>query len=397
MKEFTIIKDFIRSFYKFNVSYLNTSFALKDNEGLQHDRDNRIKGSSLCLTAISAAMLFASLSFYFTDAIDFIKTIANLYDHKNLKPFAFAVLMGIFILALFIKSVFEIMLYVFEKVIIKNRPVKISKYTVLHITAIILIVSAFAVLALIKLNQEIKSRNYELNLLKSAVTELNSRNLDYELFADRIPSVYKNSGFKIKSKLTGFDTIALNKTPNIVVTCPNDFHYFLTFSKYRFVKISDKLSLFVRDENLIKAIEDTLSVKFSDSYYFKKDLDLSYVAKENRIKSYSENSLPIKGKTEISLGKEIYYPAGKYRISVHIEKAADSAVSGKIGLIELTASSGQIKLHSKEIGADDFTDNQLEYTISLNVDYGYHNLETKLRLNSSLDASIKKVTYEKLP
>ena len=211
---------------------------------------------------------------------------------------------------------------------------------------------------------------------------------------DKEPVLYSKKGFNIQEKILSFDTIALEKSPLLIITKPNDLHYFVLKHGYKFSKITDSMALYVKDETIIEEL-NKLNIKLSDNYYFKKEVSLNRVAKLSLLKHKKGKPVTVKPHNNVVLESIPYLPKGKYNLTVTLSSDNNLQDNLTVGRIYSEASLGAILLNSKEIKSEDFTDNRLTCTVPISVDIGYSNVNVKLFVYQDIKLNIESVTFEK--
>ena len=243
---------------------------------------------------------------------------------------------------------------------------------------------------------EAEKRKSDIVFLSKISNQLNDRNIDYDLYVDKVPYLFKGQDIKVNNQLLNFDQLALNGRPQLLITKPDDMHFMLTMYGYKFAKISDSMAIFVKDQNLINVLTDN-SIKLSDRYYFKKNVPTERIAQLNKLRVKNKQSISLKSMECVFLENTVFMPAGSYNLSLTIKQIENEEIQGgNLGIIQLTASNGHLILHSKEFSKEEFVNGTFNYTIPLHVDWGYHNVDFKMYLYRGLNAYIESVVYEKV-
>ena len=243
---------------------------------------------------------------------------------------------------------------------------------------------------------EAEKRKSDIEFLSKISNQLNDRNIDYDLYVDKVPYLFKGQDIKVNNQLLNFDQLSLNDRPQLLITKPDDMHFMLTMYGYKFTKISDSMAIFVKDQNLINNLTNN-SIKISDIYYCKKNIALERIAKLNKIRLKNQKSISLKSMDNIILDDIVYMPNGNYNLSFTLKKNDNTDIpEGTLGFIQLTASLGGITLHLKEFSKNDFVNNTYNYNLPLHISNGYHNVELKLYFYRNIDVSLESVIFEKL-
>lgn len=340
------------------------------------------------------AFLISIVSILFEDIVSLVRTIVNLKEHFSIKPFVISFIIILLFTVLFVKSLYELYLYTLLKVLLK-RSYSLKFNVAFNLISYSLFIMTFGFIFNSYINQEIENRQNDFILLKDITNHLDNSNVNYDLYVDKVPYLYKDD-FKIKDQLFSFDHLALENRPMILVTCPDDMHYMLTMYGYKFAKLTEKMAIFVKDQNLINNLTNN-SIKISDIYHCKKNIALERIAKLNNIRLKNQKSISLKSMDNIILDDIVYMPNGNYNLSFTLMKNDNTDIpEGTLGFIQLTASLGGITLHLKEFSKNDFVNNNYNYNLPLHISNGYHNVELKLYFYRNIDVSLESVIFEKL-
>lgn len=419
---FILCKNYVRSIYSINLInkteqneltythniYSNNLNVNCDKELLKIDNKRDITFNSrtqlkeihegnkslYLLSGLFFVFLISIVSILFEDIVSLVRTIVNLKEHFSIKPFVISFIIILLFTVLFVKSLYELYLYTLLKVLLK-RSYSLKFNVAFNLISYSLFIMTFGFIFNSYINQEIENRQNDFILLKDITNHLDNSNVNYDLYVDKVPYLYKDD-FKIKDQLFSFDHLALENRPMILVTCPHDMHYMLTMYGYKFAKLTEKMAIFVKDQNLINNLTN-YSIKISDIYYCKKNIALERIAKLNKIRLKNQKSISLKSMDNIILDDIVYMPNGNYNLSFTLKKNDNTDIpEGTLGFIQLTASLGGITLHFKEFSKYDFVNNTYNYNLPLHISNGYHNVELKLYFYRNIDVSLESVIFEKL-
>lgn len=360
---------------------------------------NKVNISKIRTVAYIYLLIFISvitvvLSIYFSSIIDYLKTFLSINEIINIKVYSLTVIASLLLCFLFIKSLYEVSLQVILKKILNYKSQKVKKSVIVYCLIFVLVISTFLVFIQIQFNKEIQKRDSDFVLLSRITDSLDSKSYKYQIYVDKEPVLYSKKGFNIQEKILSFDTIALEKSPLLIITKPNDLHYFVLKHGYKFSKISDSMALYVKDETIIEEL-NKLNIKLSDNYYFKKEVSLNRVAKLSLLKHKKGKPVTVKPHNNVVLESVPYLPKGKYNLTVTLSSDNNLQDNLTVGRIYSEASLGAILLNSKEIKSEDFTDNRLTCTVPISVDIGYSNVNVKLFVYQDIKLNIESVTFEK--
>ena len=419
---FILCKNYVRSIYSINLInkteqneliythnfYSNNLNVNCDKELLKIDNKRDITFNSrtqlkeiheenkslYLLSGLFFVFLISIVSILFEDIVSLVRTIVNLKEHFSIKPFVISFIIILLFTVLFVKSLYELYLYTLLKVLLK-RSYSLKFNIAFNLISYSLFIMTFGFIFNSYINQEIENRQNDFILLKDITNHLDNSNVNYDLYVDKVPYLYKDD-FEIKDQLFSFDHLALENRPMILVTCPDDMHYMLTMYGYKFAKLTEKMAIFVKDQNLINNLTNN-SIKISDIYYCKKNITLERIAKLNKIRLKNQKSISLKSIDNIILDDIVYMPNGNYNLSFTLKKNDNTEIpEGTLGFIQLTASLGGITLHFKEFSKNDFVNNTYNYNLPLHISNGYHNVELKLYFYRNIDVSLESVIFEKL-
>lgn len=282
---------------------------------------------------------------FFTNIFDYFKTISNIFNLSEIysKNLLIAIFVCVFLVAfLFVKSLGN---YVLHKSFGANEAISLKKanWYVLFCSAFVLILSV--VISEVSLRKEIEHRHDDIKQVQIIADTLKANDNSFDIFVDKVPTLYKRAGIDVTSRNVFFDSVSLDNNPSLVFADPNDEHIVLFNKGYKFAKLSPTLSLYVRDNNLINKIEK-LQIKFSDKYTCHKRLNLKRLAYINHVK-YRKQNLYLQNKEHPLLKVDpLYLTSGKYRFSFAYHYDVEKAVSDDNTLFKfvITSNNGAIKI-----------------------------------------------------
>lgn len=393
-KAYFICKSFVRLYT--SIKYLVTFNLLK-----VIGTSNCNKTSSFNIRAISYAYLFVYitvvitlLSVSFSFIVDYLKTYLSINEIINKKTYSIIFIASVLLSSLFIKSLYVISLYfIIDKILKINLPKlhkAISTYTLVYISAI----AVFIIFSQNQFNNEIQKRYGDFAILSKITDSLDKTNNSYQIYVDKEPALYRKKGYNVQTKILSFDTVALDDSPLLIITKPNDLHYFVLKQGYKFSKISESMSIYVKDAGIIKEF-NKIRIEFSDNYYFNKELSLERIANFNLLKRPKHGQLALKPNCVIFLDSIPYLPKGKYHFTVTLRTDISENNELSYGKIYSEASLGLIKLNTKEIKYGEFENKIAKVSVPLTVDTGYSNVKIKLYIYQDPTAKIESVNFEK--
>ncbi len=369
----------------------------KDNE-----KQSEFKALHLISTGLYAFVVVLLCCVFFDAIVDYFKTVVNIlkldeFYSKNL--LILAIILWVIALYLFIKSVFYGVFYVVYKKKFLLSLYPSFKYVGLICLAISI---GFIVFSELIIKKEIAKRSDDLAIATNMVEALKSKYQDFIIYADKEPVIFKRSGIDVATKTIFFDSLYLDKVPNLVFADPRDEHETLFNEDYKFAKLTDSLSLYVKDENLVKIIE-AQGIKLSSNYTCQKDFNLKRLAYINKVK-YRHQELYLQNKEHPLLHIDpIKLTEGKYRFKFeyHLdEKNSTKADDKSVFKVILSFNNGAIKLYEGDIkidncnGSEDNKRNCATYfDIDLNEDKPSVNLQIFSKIMTNLYFS--KISYEK--
>ena len=371
-------------------SYTNNNLTLSLKETLNQNK------SLYIYSVLFFALIAGMFGIMFSDIVSYSRTVINLKEHYSIKPIVISIVAVLLFTSLFIKSIFEIYLFILCKYLFKRKCISLKFDPVFTALMYIIFTVSLVSISFTAIISEAEKRKSDIVFLSKISNQLNDRNIDYDLYVDKVPYLFKGQDIKVNNQLLNFDQLALNDRPQLLITKPDDMHFMLTMYGYKFTKISDSMAIFVKDQNLINVLTDN-SIKLSDRYYFKKNVPTERIAQLNKLRVKNKQSISLKSMECVFLENTVFMPAGNYNLSLTIKQIENEEIQGgNLGIIQLTASNGHLILHSKEFSKEEFVNGTFNYTIPLHVDWGYHNVDFKMYLYRGLNAYIESVVYEKV-
>ena len=333
---------------------------------------------------------------FFADIVNYFKTVSSIlglsdFYNRNLLSAIFVALTVV--LALFVKSLFFAIFYKVFKGGISLKFTKSFKY-VLLLSSIVII--AFGVLSEITLRKEINNRSCDIQVATKIVNELNQSNADYNLYVDKVPTVYRRADFNVNSKEVFFDSVFLDDKPNVVFADPNDEHKILLKNGYKFAKLSDTLSLYVKDQSLVNVIQKS-GISLSNSYTCQKSLNLKRIAYINKVK-YRKGNLYLPNKEHpINRIDNLDLTKGKYRFTLnyHFDENKTEIKDGKIFKFILTSNDGLVNLIDQEVIIDSNVKGERSVSFELSLDDNKHSVNMQILSYIMTNLYFSKISYEK--
>ena len=375
MKYVFLISSKIKTLFLFNITAINSS-------------------KSLAFAILYISSIICLSSCFFVDLVEFFKTAANLIDPYiggNHYIWFFIVLLSFVLIYIFLKSLLEVLLKIFFRNNIQSIQIKFSFISFI-IVAVIIVTGLLACFN--KINSELALRKHDIVTIRKINNLLSNKKVDYKLYVSKVPYLYQKANLKVEPYVLSFDGIALKNEEQLVVTRPNDPHFFLIAHGYKFCKISDNTAFFVKGDKLETTLENA-GFLLTD-YYFKKSINLKKLAKLNHLKFTEDKGIYIEStKKSIKKTEHEYLIKGNYLIK--LELAFNQEINnGELATFKLTASNKQITIYTTSINKNACTDNKCKLIIPLEIKENYHGVEFLVEPLNSNSLYLSQLEYSKL-
>lgn len=343
----------------------------------------------------TSLVLLSILLLFGRQLLDFTKTVFNLYHFSddNLVGIALCFVASLIVVVYcFLKSLIENLVLVLRMFKISVKPNLISKFS-LFISFISL--TTFCIVGNSKIQTELYSRVDDVYKLQKIFRLVEENNIVANIYANKIPTLYKKAGIQIKDKILSFEEIALyNNDNSIAIVDPNFEYKLLLTNGYKFYKVSNNAGLLVKSTQIIKLLEH-YGYQFSD-YYFSKILNLSKLARVNRLKLIPNKGLEIRKDKPLLHSNKLYLVKGKYRFKLNLNSSLKDLSSTKsIGTFRVTASDKQILLLEKSIDSILFKNGDTTLSYDILVQNNYHNVEISIEPLTSVNLYLSSASYSK--
>ena len=375
MKYVFLISSKIKTLFLFNITAINSS-------------------KSLAFAILYISSIICLSSCFFVDLVEFFKTAANLIDPYiggNHYIWFFIVLLSCVLIYIFLKSLLEVLLKIFFRNNIQSIQIKFSFISFI-IVAVIIVTGLLACFN--KINSELALRKHDIVTIRKINNLLSNKKVDYKLYVSKVPYLYQKANLKVEPYVLSFDGIALKNEEQLVVTRPNDPHFFLIAHGYKFCKISDNTAFFVKGDKLETTLENA-GFLLTD-YYFKKSINLKKLAKLNHLKFTEDKGIYIEStKKSIKKTELEYLIKGNYLIK--LELAYNHEINNEdLATFKLTASNKQITLYTTSINKNSCTDNKCKLIIPLEIKENYHGVEFLVESLNNNSLYLSLLEYSKL-
>lgn len=375
MKYVFLISSKIKTLFLFNITAINSS-------------------KSLAFAILYISSIICLSSCFFVDLVEFFKTAANLIDPYiggNHYIWFFIVLLSCVLIYIFLKSLLEVLLKIFFRNNIQSIQIKFSFISFI-IVAVIIVTGLLACFN--KINSELALRKHDIVTIRKINNLLSNKKVDYKLYVSKVPYLYQKANLKVEPYVLSFDGIALKNEEQLVVTRPNDPHFFLIAHGYKFCKISDNTAFFVKGDKLETTLEKA-GFLLTD-YYFKKSINLKKQAKLNHLKFTEDKGIYIEStKKSIKKTEHEYLIKGNYLIK--LELAFNQEINnGELATFKLTASNKQITIYTTSINKNACTDNKCKLIIPLEIKENYHGVEFLVEPLNNNSLYLSQLEYSKL-
>ena len=343
----------------------------------------------------TSLVLLSILLLFCRDLLDFTKTIFNLYHFSddNLVGIALCSVTTLTVVVYcFLKSLIENLVLVLRLFKITVKTNLISKIS-LFISFITL--TTFCIVGNSKIQTELYSRVDDVYKLQKIFRLVEENNIVANIYANKIPTLYKKAGIQIKDKILSFEEIALYKNDNSIAIIDPNFEYKLLLTNgYKFYKVSNNAGLLVKSTQIINLLEH-YGYKFSD-YYFSKNFNLSKLGRVNRLKLIPNKGLEIRKDKPLLHSNKLYLVKGKYRFKLNLNSSLKDLSSTKsIGTFRVTASDKQILLLEKSIDSILFKNGDITLSYDILVQNNYHNVEITIEPLTSVNLYLSSASYSK--
>lgn len=375
MKYVFLISSKIKTLFLFNITAINSS-------------------KSLAFAILYISSIICLSSCFFVDLVEFFKTAANLIDPYiggNHYIWFFIVLLSCVLIYIFLKSLLEVLLKIFFRNNIQSIQIKFSFISFI-IVAVIIVTGLLACFN--KINSELALRKHDIVTIRKINNLLSNKKVDYKLYVSKVPYLYQKANLKVEPYVLSFDGIALKNEEQLVVTRPNDPHFFLIAHGYKFCKISDNTAFFVKGDKLETTLENA-GFLLTD-YYFKKSINLKKLAKLNHLKFTEDKGIYIEStKKSIKKTELEYLIKGNYLIK--LELAYNHEINNEdLATFKLTASNKQITIYTTSINKNSCTDNKCKLIIPLEIKENYHGVEFLVESLNNNSLYLSLLEYSKL-
>ena len=375
MKLYSLTSSLIKQLFVFKLSDLKDSKAL-------------------LFSLIYLALVILLSNYFFIDLVQFFKTVANLIDPSidgNQYLWLSIVLFAFSLIYVFLKSLLETLL----KILLRNKIQVIQFKASLVCFFVVSVIIATSVLACSnKVNSEFNKSSLDIRTIQNIDKLALTNNVDYKLYVSKVPYLYQKANLKVEPYVLSFDGIALKNEEQLVVTRPNDPHFFLIAHGYKFCKISDNTAFFVKGDKLETTLENAGFIL--TDYYFKKSINLKKLAKLNHLKFTEDKSIYIEStKKSIKKTELEYLIKGNYLIK--LELAYNHEINNEdLATFKLTASNKQITIYTTSINKNACTDNKCKLIIPLEIKENYHGVEFLVEPLNNNSLYLSQLEYSKL-
>lgn len=415
IKNLFLLIDFVKhAFFSYQIIGIctdNTSVIKRSlsnslhDSSIQHSKNDlySIVRLKFIVNFIFFVVFIAIFASSFTYVIDYYKTVGNILnasDVSNRLLTFWLIIFYLLVLYLFIKSTNEYILHIVYRLFkIETKLTSIWTYTYFLSSVVVVCSIIFSELVI---SSEINKRSSDFNLLSSIESGLNKDNVNFNLYVDKEPLLYRRASIEVNTKILTFDDLALKNQPNLIVARPNDLHIFLLAHEYKFVKLSDTMSLYVKDENIISSLKNNNNIVLSNNYTFKKDLNLKRIAKVNGLKFRDEKGLRLKSPWHsIRWPEPEFWERGSYIVSIHADKygefTADNNLNDQIlANVKIISNNGSFTLYDNVISYSDFKGKSLDYSFKTKLDSNYHSVRLLVNLCKDEEIYVTKITIKKI-
>ena len=374
-------------------SFSKQNFIVCENVAECSDNLKKSFRHSLVIYCISLLVIFC---FFFTDLVDYFKTLFNIlglsdFYSKNLYILFFAI--AIAFIVFYAYSIFSVIFYV---IFIKRFELHCSKSLWLAVVVGSAVIVGSVIFSKNLIHKEIKNRSQDINLASNLVKVLNDNGQKFSVYVDKVPSLYRRQDLEVEPKIVFFDSVYLDKKSNVVFADPNDEHIILFKNGYKFAKLSPTLSLYVRDDKLLNILEKD-EITFSDRYTCKKSFNLKRIAFINHLR-YKNNELYLRDQNHF-LGciDPLFFTPGKYRFTLDYHYDAENTWSkdGKLFKFVITSNDGTYTIVEKNVMVDENTNGDRTLTVEFDLRESRYSVNMQVFSNINTHLYFSNISYEK--
>ena len=339
-------------------------------------------------------LLLVSLGYLYSgQLISFIKTIGNLLDFSKVENRSITII-SIFIFFaigyLLFKSLFEILFFL----IFKNfLSLYLNQFCIIKFVFYVLCTFVYLVSSNIYLNHQSIVRNQDLQEVKKVANLLKMNSINFNIYVDKIPELYKRNGFiNFKNYCMSFDGLAYKNEPNILIVDQSEPHLLLLTEGYSYAKLTNNIGMYTKHPLILEILEKN-NYNLNRTHYYKKNVNLKYLAKMNSL-NFVDNKILLKGKG-IKRNAREFLLKGNSVITVTLESKTNLPGSS-LGEIKIVANKGLVNLYSYTFSKDDFKNGFFNKIIKIKTNNVLHDVVCQIKPFLNAEIYVSNITVEKI-
>ncbi len=347
---------------------------------------------------IYVVVVLGVITIFLKDLIDYFKTVCNILDFSDIdlrKFVVFLIIIAIVDIFVFFKTLFFITYYYLKR---NKYNLQLLKYTKIVSGVAFAIMLLSFVVGELTINSGKKNRAEDLEIAHHIAEEVTKAYPDTEIFVDKFPVLFKRADIPVQRKIVFFDGINALSVRNIIFSAPEDEHLTLMNTRYKYIKLTDTLSLYARDEAILELLSK-LGYNLTNHYTYSKSLKLKRIAKINRLKMVNDHIIMTGPSKSIDEIDKLNLSHGTYNFKTELsfnKINEEQFKNDKIITVKLTSNDGALTLYSQDYYLKDFVQGKLNINFSKKFDNNFHSVNLKVLLNVDSEMFVSKIEYSKV-
>lgn len=341
------------------------------------------------------------ISFIWGGAIlNFFETVLNLYFFEysiSDKIIVTTVFLLLVIVYLLLKSSYELIFNILnsKRILLGLKSVSTFTFTFSFLSMLIVIFVGVQKVEHSKIDYAV-----DILTVNNIESVLSANDIQHTTYVSKIPYLFKQAKFKIENQhLELFENIVFKvDEQHLAITTAAHPYYLLINQNYKYLKVSDKTGIYVREPSIIRVLEQN-GYKFSE-FYYKENLDLKKLSRRIKINYVQDQGLLLNNEKQITRNPDkTYLLKGKYKFTIFFGVDTLNNLSNEaIGSFNLTASDQEILLYRKELKKVNFKDKLYKLEFNLALDTNFHGVEFLVKdIHASNQFYLKSIEIDKLP
>ena len=241
------------------------------------------------------------------------------------------------------------------------------------------------------------------NIFSKAFAPMHRDNLLYIWLTKLVPytgnllkisdTFYKRNGFiNFKNYCMSFDGLAYNNEPNILIVDQSEPHLLLLTEGYSYAKLTNNIGMYTKHPLILEILEKN-NYNLNRTHYYKKNVNLKYLAKMNSL-NFVDNKILLKGKG-IKRNAREFLLKGNSVITVTLESKTNLPGSS-LGEIKIVANKGLVNLYSYTFSKDDFKNGFFNKIIKIKTNNVLHDVVCQIKPFLNAEIYVSNITVEKI-